>query len=324
MQVLAVSLACVLVYTGFGYVNGAALLAPVVALYAVAVTLPWRQALITGVVTFVTLAGFTAGFNPLGTFGGGFVLLPGLVAAALFAGVAVANHRAYIGAIRQRAELAERTREEEARARVDAERLRIARELHDVVAHTMATINVQAGVAAHVGHDLPEQAAALLRAIRDSSKTGLQELRAILMVLRQADEAEPTGPTPGLSDLEPLVAGVNAAGLPTELTVCGVERPLPAPVELAAYRIVQESLTNVIRHAGPTTATVRLEFAPGQLCVDVADGGVGASATPHPDGAGHGLIGMRERAAAVGGTLDAGAHPNGGFRVHACLPIEAS
>jgi len=183
-------------YTGLGYVNGASLLAPTVALYAVVVAVRWRHAVAYSVLTFGVLAGFTAGFNPpaFGPFGGGFVVIPALVAAALFAGLAMANHRAYVDAIRQRAELAERTRDDEARLRVDAERLRIARELHDVVAHTMATINVQAGVAAHVSNDLPEQAATALQAIKDASRRGLRELRAILAVLRQADEAEPTHP----------------------------------------------------------------------------------------------------------------------------------
>jgi signal transduction histidine kinase len=322
VPVLVVSLAAVATYTGLGYVNGAALLAPTVALYAVAVAVPWRQAVACAVLTLAVLAGFTAAFNPpaFGPLGGAFVLIPGLIAAALFAGLAVANRHAAVEAIRQRAELAERTREEEARRRVESERLRIARELHDVVAHTMATINVQASVAAHVSNDLPEQAATALQAIKASSKRGLRELRAILAVLHQADEAEPTQPAPGLADLDALVTTVRAAGLPATVRVCGRQRPLPSAVDLAAYRIVQESLTNAIRHAGPATATVRLTFEPHQIRVEVADTGRGGAGSG--DGAGHGIAGMRERAAAVGGTLYAGPIPDGGFRVDACLPTK--
>jgi signal transduction histidine kinase len=322
VPVLLASLAGVATYTGLGYVNGSGLLAPTVALYAVAVAVAWRLAVTWAVIALAVLAGFTAGFNPpaFGPFGGGFVLIPGLVAAALFAGLAVANRHAYVEAIRQRAELAERTREDEARRRVDAERLRIARELHDVVAHTMATINVQAGVAAHVSNGLPEQAATALQAIKEASRRGLRELRAILAVLHQADEDEPTHPAPGLAELTALISTVDAAGLPATIRIAGEQRPLPPAVDLAAYRIVQESLTNALRHAGPATATVALTFGPNQLQVEVVDTGRGDAASS--DGAGHGIPGMRERAAAVGGTLQAGPGPGGGFRVLACLPIE--
>jgi len=330
MCVLAVSLLAVLAYTGLGYVNGAALLGPVVALYAVAAATPAagtqpgaqgspRRAFLAAAGTLVALMAATAAFNPFGPFGGGFILIPGLVAAALFAGRAVANRRAYIEAIRQRAEFAERSKDEEAARRVDAERLRIARELHDVVAHTMATINVQAGVAVHVGTNLPDQTAAALTAIRDASKHGLQELRAILAVLRQADEAEPTAPTPSLTELENLVATGCAAGLPTEVSIHGNRRPLPASVEVAAYRIVQESLTNALRHAGPATACVQLDFDDEQLRIVVTDTGTGG--VRNTNGSGHGLLGMRERALAAGGSFDAGPTPHGGFRVQAHLPV---
>jgi len=330
----AVALAATLIYTGFGYVNGAALLNPVIALYALAATarsphVPGTigsigAAITAAVITLVTLMGFTAVFNPLGTFGGGFVLIPGEVAAALFAGLAVANHRAYVEAIRQRADLAEKTRDDEARRRVDAERLRIARELHDVVAHTMSTINLQAGVAAHVSKDLPDQVVSALTSIRDASKNGLRELRAILAVLRQVDEAEPTGPTPDLADLDGVVESARAAGLPVEVEVRGERRRLPTSIELAAYRIVQESLTNTLRHAGPATAVVRLAFGDEHLDVEVSDTGTGVVPGADGAGAGHGLIGMRERAHAAGGTLRAGPGSAGGFTVSARLPVGVS
>ena len=174
-------------------------------------------------------------------------------AAVVFGGIAVANRRAYVASIRDRAE-------QDARRQVDEERLRIARELHDVVAHTMATINVQAGVAAHVLPTKPEAAAEALQAIKTASKEGLRELRAILNVLRQADDADPVQPAPGLAQLDALVEGARRAGLPITLTVTGEPFPLPAAVDLAAYRIVQESLTNVIRHAGPAAAAVSLSY----------------------------------------------------------------
>jgi signal transduction histidine kinase len=332
VPMLGISLGAILVYTALGYVNGAAILSPMVALVAVAATarspeIPWsarttRRAVLLAAVVLVMLMGVTAAFNPFGPFGGSFVVIPGLVAAALLGGLAIANRRAYVEAMRQRAEFAERTREDEARRQVDAERLRIARELHDVVAHTMSTINVQAGVAAHVNTDLPESVAAALAAIRDASKNGLRELRTILAVLRQVDEPEPISPTPDLSRLETVVATARSTGLPTELTVCGQRRRLPASVELAAYRIVQESLTNVIRHAGPATVEVRLDFGADQLGIDVIDTGTGLRHAT--DLAGHGLTGMRERALGVGGTLEAGPRPEGGFRIRARLPLGAS
>ncbi len=325
LSALTVSTAAVAIFSLLGYVNGAALLLPVVALYGVTQAGTTRRAIIASAVTLAVLMGATAAANPFGTTGGGFNLIPGLVAAALFAGLAVGNRRAYITSIRARAE-------DDARRRVDEERLRIARELHDVVAHTMATINVQAGVAAHVLTDRPDAAAAALHAIKTASKDALRELRAILNVLRQADEADPTRPAPGLAQLDALIAGTTRAGLVTSLRRTGNVRPLPAEVDLAAYRIVQESLTNAIRHAGPATAAVTLDYGDAELRINVSDTGRGAHAAPGsaaaagqqapaPGSAGHGLIGMRERAASVGGTVRAGPAVAGGFQVAARLPI---
>jgi signal transduction histidine kinase len=315
VAVLVVSAAAVTVYSVLGYVNGASLIAPILALYAVARQVSVRRAVMAAVATLAVLMTATAVNNPFGHIsGGGFDILPGMVAAALFAGIAVANRHAYVASIRDRAE-------QDARRRIDEERLRIARELHDVVAHTMATINVQAGVAAHVLSSRPEAAAESLQAIKAASKEGLRELRAILNVLRQADEADPTQPAPGTAQLEDLIAGARRAGLETTFTVTGQPVPLPAAVDLAAYRIVQESLTNAIRHAGPATAAVRLDYHHDELQIDVTDTGRGqpAGAAAGQSG-GHGLAGMRERAAAVGGTVETGPRPGGGFRVAARLP----
>ena len=171
----------------------------------------------------------------------------------------------------------------------------------------MATINVQAGAAAHVLPNRPEAAAESLQAIKAASKDGLRELRAILNVLRQADDADPTQPAPGPAQLDALIAGARRAGLETTFTVTGEPVPLPAAVDLAAYRIVQESLTNAIRHAGPATAAVSLGYHPGELRIEVTDTGRGQPAGwPRARAAGHGLAGMRERAAAVGGTVETG------------------
>jgi signal transduction histidine kinase len=306
--VLAVSLGAVLLYTCLGYENGAAILNPLFALYAVAVAVPTGRAIVLSVITMLSLMAATAAFGPFGT-GGGFVLIPGEVAAALFLGLWVASRHAAL-----------REREEQARRAVDAERLRIARELHDVVAHTMATINVQAGVAAHVIDQQPEQAAQALEAIKQASKEGLRELRGILNVLRQADEDDPRAPAPHLAQLDDLVDNATRAGLPTSVMVDGEARPLAPTVDLTAYRIVQESLTNALRYAGPTTARVTLSYTDDELRVEVVDGGRGRVGGA-PQGAGHGITGMRERAEAVGGMLVAGPAPEGGFRVQARLPL---
>ncbi len=308
--VLAVSLGAALLYTCLGYFDGAVILNPMFALYAVAVAVPVARAIGLSMITMLLLMAANAAFGPYGT-GGGFVLIPGEVAAALFLGLWGASRRA---ALRESAE--------QARRAVDAERLRIARELHDVVAHTMSTINVQAGVAAHVIDQQPDQAAQALEAIKQASKEGLRELRGILNVLRQADEQDERSPAPRLAQLDELVENATRAGLPTSVTIHGRARTLAPTVDLTAYRIVQESLTNALRHAGPTSASVTLSYTDDQLQVEVLDGGRGGvDGTPH--GAGHGIAGMRERAEAVGGTLIAGPGPERGFRVQARLPLSA-
>jgi signal transduction histidine kinase len=317
LTVLTVSVLAVVTYSALGYVNGAVLLAPAIALFAVARTVPLRQSLAAGLATLLALGAATIFPNPFGAFGGGTLLLPFLVAAPFFGGIALRNRNAYVASIQARAD-------DEARRRVDEERLRIARELHDVVAHTMATINVQAGVAQHVMTENPAAVSAALQAIRQSSRDGLRELRAILNVLRQADEDDPTQPAPGLAQLDTLIANASGAGLPVTLRRSGQPGDLPVAVGLAAYRIVQESLTNVIKHAGPTAAaTVDLDFSRDELRVEVTDTGVGL--VPGIMGvAGHGLIGMRERAASAGGTLETGPGPGGGYRVVAVLPADGT
>ncbi len=202
-----------------------------------------------------------------------------------------------------------------ARRQAGEERLRIARELHDVLAHDISLINVQAGVALHLIDERPEQAREALAAIKHASKDALGELRTVLDALR-ADGPAPRTPTAGLARLDELVTGAATAGLRVETAVEGDAEPLPAALDLAAFRIVQEAVTNVIRHADTAHAAVRLSYGEDALEVEVCDEGRGGTANGH----GNGLAGMAERAAALGGTLDAGPRLGGGFRVHARLP----
>lgn len=205
-----------------------------------------------------------------------------------------------------------------AAAALAEERARIARELHDVIAHSVSVMGVQAGAArALLDRDL-DAARDALRAVETSARSSVDELQRLLTVLRGAGPAGgDRAPQPGLGELPELIDRMRAAGMPVELSMRVVD-PLPAGVELAAYRIAQEALTNVLKHAD-APATVAIEHDHGQLRIEVRDTGPGPSAGSNPGG--HGLVGMRERAALYGGTVRAGAHPDGGFVVHACLPV---
>jgi signal transduction histidine kinase len=225
----------------------------------------------------------------------------------------------------QRAEEAERTRDEVALRKAVEERLRIARELHDSLTHSISVIQVQAGVAAHLARKRGEEVPAALAAIQEASADASRELRATLGVLRAADDSDCSG----LRQLDALIARARAAGLPVAVTVGGTERQLTPDVDQAAYRIVQEALTNVTRHAGQACATVHLQYGPGLLTVQVdddgaANGGSGGGAPAPQPTSGMGLIGMRERVSALGGRLDAGPRAGGGFRVRAELPARAA
>jgi signal transduction histidine kinase len=204
-----------------------------------------------------------------------------------------------------------------------AERLRIARELHDVVAHSFAAIALHAGVAEHVKEDRPEQVGEALRAIKAVSGEAARELRAILGVLRHADDGDLPPTRRGVGGLDALAATISSAGVPTRVAISGRPRPLLADVDQAAYRIVQESLTNVLRHAGPASASVRVAYEPDRLVVEVVDDGHAQEVRggARPPGTGHGIGGMRERALALGGQLEAGERIGGGFRVSASLPF---
>jgi signal transduction histidine kinase len=251
----------------------------------------------------------------------------GVVAVAWLLGQFAHNYRAYAARLEERTAELEQAREELARRAVAEERLRLARELHDVVAHAMSVIAVQSGVGAHVADSQPEEVGKALAAIEATSRAALTELRRLLGVLRQ-DSDEPQGdlsPVPGLADLDSLLAEVTNAGLAVRLRVEGTPSPLPAGVDLSAYRIVQEALTNVVKHAGPAQAQVMIRYRDRDLTVEVTDDGRGVAAPAGDDrgGTGHGLIGMRERVAAFGGDLEIGPCPGGGFRVAARLPLAA-
>ncbi|GHD72881.1 hypothetical protein GCM10010317_083730 [Streptomyces mirabilis] len=229
---------------------------------------------------------------------------------------------------RHSAELTRRLREEQterARRAVADERGRIARELHDVVAHHMSVISVQAGLARFVFDSDPAKARGALGTIADSSGDALEELRRMLQLLREEDPRAPDGaPMPTLARLAELVDRVRAGGVPVELAVEGTPRPLAPGVELCAYRVVQEALTNVLKHAGRAHARVALGYGQHELTVSVMDDGEGVIPDTVPTGAGHGLIGMRERAKLYGGTLSLGPRAEGGFAVELALPTSAS
>ncbi|GAA4140102.1 histidine kinase [Streptomyces tunisiensis] len=250
-----------------------------------------------------------------------------MVAVPLLAGLighAVRTRRAYLAAVEERARRAEESRELEARRRVAEERVRIARELHDLVAHQITLANAQATVAAHFFDSRPEQTRVSLRELVETTGHALDELRATVGLLRQTgDTAAPDGPAPGLDRLPDLLESFRRAGLEVSVREEGAARALPPGVDLTAYRIVQEALTNVTKHAAGRGARVGLDWGGGRLTVTVSDDGGAAAGPPalsdRPPG--YGLIGMRERAAAVGGELTAGPRPEGGFLVTARLPL---
>lgn len=219
----------------------------------------------------------------------------------------------------ERAAQLEREQAAEAGRALAEERTRIARELHDVVAHRVSLMTVQAGAAKTVAADDPVSAIRAMEAVEKAGRQALDELRHLLGVLRPEAEPDGLGPQPGLADIPRLVGQFKGAGLDVSLTMVGVQTDLPARVDLSAYRIVQEALTNALKHAGPSVRTeVRLSTDNHEVAIEVLDNGHGATILP---GSGHGIAGMRERAVLLGGSLDAGPRPGGGFRVVARLPI---
>jgi signal transduction histidine kinase len=316
-----------LVYFGLDFQDGPGWLALFIALYTLAAYGDGRRSLmIAGVGIAVLAVGWLiagADIQPRDAIGWVFFRI-GASILGVTLGESVRSRRVIAAEAERRAELAERTREEEARARVDAERLRIAREVHDTVAHAIAIINVQSGVTAHVLDKRPERAREALRAIEQTSSRALREMRTILGVLRDdgRDDVDGRGPHPGLAQIDELTAKARDAGLDIKLEETAPATPLPSAVDSVAYRILQESITNVIRHVGPTRVTVAVNPGVDALEIRVTNEGrrVPADTTAAAE-PGHGIMGMRERCQLLGGELDAGPTPGGGFEVTARLPL---
>ena len=245
----------------------------------------------------------------------------GILLIALVLGDAVRGRRAVeVAAAEREAERERRTRDESDRRLAD-ERLRIAQEVHDVVAHAMVAINVQAGVAAHVLHKRPGQAETALTEIKRVSGAALDDLRATLGLLRDENAAAPVHPTRVLAEVPDLAGPLRATGVRVDVELDGPEERVPSAVGAAAYRIVQEALTNVLRHADASSAAVRVTIGARSVEIDVRNDSVAPLADPPPNGAGAGLRGMAERAEALGGRIEAGRLPDGGWQVHAVLPL---
>lgn len=291
-------------------------LAPLIGCYTLAAYRGWRWGLVgavpTALIEIIAIRVLgdveVAGEVPIAVL---------LVATAASAGAAVGYYRAVLAATRAQLAREAQTREERARRLAVEERLRIARELHDVLGHTMATISVQAGVGLHVIEQRPGQAREALSAIKKICDDGLTDVKTILGILRADGPEQPRAPRGGVDRLSELIDSAEAAGLRVELNVDGDPRPLPASVDLAAYRIVQEALTNVLRHAEAHAVRLSLTHEPSRLLIRIRDDGRSAGAGT----CGHGIDGMRERARALSGQLTAAPHPDGGFEVRADLPL---
>jgi signal transduction histidine kinase len=317
-----VTIACTAGVTALGYVLTPLLLAPAMAaLFWLAVRASqktaylYTAAAIVAVVCTALIAGPAGEDFDLKVSAPAFWLL---LPAAL--GGAARLRQATLEAAHARAEYAERTREEEARHRVAEERMRIARELHDVVAHHLALASAQATTAAHLKNTDPDKAWKLVTGLADTTTSALRELKATVGLLRQdGDVEESLEPAPGLARKGDLAASFGSAGLAVTITTDGEPQPLSPAVDLTAFRIIAEALTNVAKHAPGREARVRLRYRGGRLSITVTnDGGPAAG----PGGPGYGLIGMRERALSVGGRLRAGPRPAGGFEVAADLPLQ--
>ena len=292
---------------------------PVIALYTVAAHRERRVAIGAAVATAMALLVPAAAGR--GVSSAGFAAaMYALFAVAWAAGDNLRTRRAYLAAVEDRAERLERDREEQARRAVAAERARIARELHDVISHNVSVMVVQASAGKDVFDSQPERARTALGSIESIGREALVELRRLLGVVSAEDtgEAAVFSPQPGLARLPELVEQVGAGGLHVELTVRGEPRDLPAGVDLSAFRIIQEALTNTIKHARASRAHVSLRYAGDGLEVEVIDDGTATNGC----GRGRGIVGMRERAALVGGELSAGPRPAGGFAVRAWMPLE--
>ncbi|WP_432989450.1 sensor histidine kinase [Dactylosporangium sp. CA-233914] len=319
LATLMLTAAATSAYLILGYPYALILLCLAVAVYTAAARLPARRATLGGVVALVMLLGHVL---VLATGPGRGSALAGLVPGSAWVFLPFAVGRV----VRVGRESSARTRAEQIRRQSYEERLRIAQEVHDVVGHGLAAIHMQAEIALHVLPKRPEHAETALTAISRTSKEALDELRATLAVVRREDHtAASRAPGSGLARVGELVERMSGTGVAVTVATTGTPRELPAAVDLAAYRIVQEALTNVLRHADTTTASVLIGYQPPELTIEVTDNGRGAGRRPGATAGdahgGQGIPGMAARVTALGGVFEAGPRPGGGFRVHARLPI---
>ena len=312
LPVLAVSVTAVAALFVQGYAAGALPFVIAVGVYTVGAYRPPHELVLAAAFMNTAFVVMVLADSP--DFGGGeFVTSVAAYAATLLVGWTMQSRRARLDAL-------EREQDEASRRAAADERLRIAQELHDVVAHSLGVIAVQAGVGMHVIDTDPAEARRALEHISRTSRSSLGEIRRLLGLVRSGEPTVTYAPTPGLADLPRLALEVADAGLPVDLDVADNTGNLPPGVELAAYRIVQEALTNALRHAHAHRATVRLDVHAGSLRVVVSDDGSGHNGGRRSGG--HGLVGMRERVAVYGGSLDVGPAPEGGFRVDAAIPYD--
>ncbi|CAI9402775.1 sensor histidine kinase [Nocardioides sp. T2.26MG-1] len=296
------------------------LAAPLIALYTLAERTGRRPTLVVGGLVVLVLGGVHVLIKPESWIGSENIALAALGALAVASGDASRHRRAYLAEVEERAARAERDRELEARTRVTEERLRLARELHDAVGHQLALAAVQAGVADHVLETQPGAARDALAHVRTACRDALTELRATVGLLRAEDGSRPPAPSVGLDGLADLVSGFARSGLQIEEHRTGRQRALPPAVDLTAYRVIQEALTNASRHGCGTHVVLRLDYGTDAIEL-LVENPVEAGAQA-PSTAGHGIVGMRERVAALGGSLEAGPDRRGAFRVAARLPLD--
>lgn len=319
---LAGTTAMLVVYAVVDYPGGPIYVVFCIAVYAVASTRNRLAAIVES--TVATLAIMAAAYLPDPGQKPAWGPLVFLSWSALFV-IAGQAKRAHLANNAEREKALDEQRLEEARRQVIEERLRIARDLHDVVAHSISSISVQSGAAAHVIDRSPEKAKEALLGIQQTSKDALNELRATLDLLRDTSESAPRAPVPRLTDLQPLIDAAGRAGLTVLTTVEGDVRPVPPAVDTAGYRIIQESLTNAMRHSAASRAHVSLTYEPDRVEIEVVDGGPSRNgsnghARDGDEGTGHGIAGMHERAELIGGRVEARPRSEGGFRVWARLP----
>jgi len=320
---LTVSVVAISLHIGIGYQGvPAGTFAALVILYSAASLTDIRQGILAALIATAGITiyfatdrgdpGLTQAVSTWATYAVGWGL-----------GIYARSRREYTNIVEERASLLEREREVRAREAVADERARIARELHDIVGHALNLIVIQSGGAQRVFQSKPELARDSLASIESTGRQALTDMERMLGILRGTEEAdEALSPQPGLSQIESLAARVSEAGLPVEVTIEGTPVALPSSVDLSAYRIIQEALTNALKHAGPAHASVKIRYGPDSLELEITDDGRGASG----EGAGsrqggRGLIGMRERVGLFGGELSVGPRPGGGFRVHVRLPL---